>query len=106
MNGKIWKAYLNPSSPRYLEWRKIFQQDEIPLINNVAYQAKLGDQRDTIFLLNWFKIVGEESDNLIAYFANKHGLTHTEIEKQFDADGHVPIRTSDVIVAYDLRMFI
>jgi len=27
---ELWRAVLNPSSPRYLEWRKVFDTDEVP----------------------------------------------------------------------------
>ena len=106
MSHQLWNATLNPSSPRYIEWRKIFERDEIPLISPVAFAAVLGNERDTVHLLNWHDIVGEESDRLLAYFAQKYKRPVDQIEKEFDDTGHIPIRASDVVIHYSLRAFI
>jgi len=106
MNQKLWRAQLNPKSPRYLEWRKIFESDEIPLVTPSAFDAQLGNETDSIHLLDWFEIVSETSDRMLEYFAAKFGTTIEEVEKEFDETGHIPIRASDVIVSYDVRAFI
>lgn len=106
MNQTIWNARLNPSSPRYLEWRKIFDEDEIPLVSSIPFQAKLGEETDTIFLLDWFQIVGEESDRMLDFFAQKFSASRDEVEKTFDQAAHIPIRSSDVIISYSVKVFI
>lgn len=105
-DNRLWHATLNPSSPRYRDWRKIFESDEIPLINSVAHKARLGDEEDTVYLLNWFEIIGDESTRMLQFFADKFKCTEDEVEKQFDHDGHIPIRTSDVTIIYKLAAFL
>jgi hypothetical protein len=106
VNHQLWKAVLNPSSPRYIEWRKIFESDEIPLISPVSFVAILGNERDTVHLINWHDVVGDESDRMVIYFAEKYKMSHAQVEKEFDNTGHVPIRASDVIISYSMRAFI
>jgi hypothetical protein len=106
MQGVTWKARLNPSSPRYREWRKIFNGDEIQLINNIAYEASLNGQRDTIFLINWFEVMGTEADRMVAYFAEKNNESIEKTEKDLDHDGSVAIRAIDVLITYDSKAFI
>ena len=103
---QLWKATLNPSSPRYLEWRKIFESDDIPLINPLVFEAILGNERDKSHLLDWHNIIGDESDRLLDYFAKKYKVRTEELEKEFDNTGHIPIRASDVIISYSVRAFI
>jgi hypothetical protein len=106
MNNQLWKATLNPSSPRYREWRKIFDTDDIQLISPLTFTAKLGTQTDYIHLLDWHNIIGEESDRMLQYFSQKFSVPIDQIEKEFDETGHVPIRASDVIISYSVRAFI
>lgn len=106
MNHQMWKATLNPSSPRYLEWRKIFESDDVPLISPLTFSAKLGTQSDFVHLLDWHNIVGDESDRLLKYFSDKFHVPEDDLLREFDSTGHIPIRQSDVIISYSLRAFI
>jgi hypothetical protein len=103
---QLWKATLNSSSPRYREWRKIFNSDDIPLIGPGTFSAKLGTETDFVHLLDWHQIVGEESDRMLEYFSKKFKTPIDQVEKEFDETGHVPIRASDVVVSYSLRAFL
>ena len=107
MSTRLWKAVLNPSSPRYPEWKKIFKEsDDIPLVAPCSFEASLGGETDKVYLLDWSNIADEESDLLLNYFAVKFSDTVDAVQKWIDADGHFPIRESDVTIVYELRAFI
>lgn len=103
---ELWRASLNPSSPRYVEWRKIFDTDEIPITSPFPIKAKLGEEEDMIHAIDWRMLDGLTSERLIEYIANKFAVTPAEVEKQIDEDAHFPIRASDVIISMSPRAFI
>lgn len=103
---QLWHASLNPSSPRYLDWRKIFSSDEIPILSPFPVKATLGEEQEMVYALDWQAMDGDTSIRLIAFIANKFSVTTHEVERQIEDDGVFPIRQSDVIVSYSMKSFI
>ncbi len=103
---ELWRASLNPSSPRYLEWRKIFDSDHIPVVSPFPIKATLGEETDMIYAVAWNELDGPTSDRLIDYMAKKFNTTALAVAEQIEADMHFPIRASDVIVSMSPRAFI
>ena len=108
MRTELWNAKLNPSSPRYLDWRRIFDTDDIPLTSPFPFKTKLGDLPDLemVYLLNWLEIDEPASDRLIDFVAVKFNVPHVEVEDQLNMDGVFPIRQADVLVSFSLRAFL
>jgi hypothetical protein len=107
MNTEYWRASLNPSSPRYIEWRNIFSSDDIPLVSPFPMKAKLGpEDPQFIYLLNWHEIVGDESDRLIAFVVERFKVSPLEAASRIEQDGVFPIRQADVIVSFSPRAFL
>ena len=103
---ELWRAVLNPSSSRYLEWRKIFDTDTVPLQSPFPIKAKINGVTEMVHVLDWDAIDGPTSDRLYAYIAEKFGVTELDVAKQVEEDAAFPIRAADVIVTMSPRSFI
>lgn len=107
MTEQWFQARLNPSSPRYLIWRKIFNQDEIPILSPTPVKGKLdGQDPEFIYLLDWNNIVGEESDRLINFVAEKYSITVLAAAEALEKHGFFPIRRDDCLISATLPHFI
>jgi hypothetical protein len=103
---ELWRAVLNPSSPRYLEWRKVFDTDEVPLLSPFPIKANLNNELTMIHAIDWNLLDGETSNRLVAYIAQKFGVTEEVVQKQIEDDAHFPIRAADVLVTMSPKSFI
>lgn len=103
---RLWSATLNPSSPRYLDWRKVFTSDSVPVLSPFPVKAILGNEEGLVYALDWDAMDGDTSERLIDFIAKKFNTTKKEVERQINDDGVFPIRESDVIVSYSLKSFI
>jgi hypothetical protein len=103
---ELWQAILNPSSPRYLEWRKVFDTDEVPLLSPFPIKANLNNELTMIHAIDWNLLDGETSNRLVAYIAQKFGVTEEAVQKQIGDDAHFPIRAADVLVTMSPKSFI
>ena len=103
---ELWRAVLNPSSPRYLEWRKVFDTDEVPLLSPFPIKANLNNELTMIHAIDWNLLDGETSNRLVAYIAQKFGVTEEAVQKQIEDDAHFPIRAADVLVTMSPKSFI
>lgn len=101
----LWEATLNKSSPRYAEWLKILDDDAVPLDSPYQLKASLGGESAEIYMLSIHQFTADQRLRLIHWVADKSGLNPDEISAEIRSRGF-PIRTSDVIVAFDLRAFI
>jgi len=103
---KLWEALLNQASPRYLDWRVILDGDDVPLKSPIPRQAQLeGDGNDEVYILDLDRLTGEQFERLVFLVARKFNAPHAQVWQAIKAEGF-PIRSSDVIVAFDLRAFI
>lgn len=102
---ELWRASLNPSSPRYIEWRKIFASDDIPIVSPFPIKAKLGEETDMIYAICWDELDGPTADRLVDYMAEKFNASPITVAEQIESDSHFPIRASDVIIAFSPRAF-
>jgi hypothetical protein len=104
---QFWRAHLNPSSPRYPQWRKIFDSDEVPLASPFPIRAKLGPEDfQPIYCLDWNQIVGTPSDKLIAFVVERFNVTPRQAAAQLEDDGVFPIRAADVLISFSPRAFL
>jgi hypothetical protein len=106
MSNDLWHATLNPSSPRYLSWRKIFPSDDIPIRSPIPVKAKLDGDPEEIYLLDWIEMGDYESEKLIAFVVEKFQTTRAIAVAQLDSDEFFPIRKADVLVSFSMRAFL
>lgn len=107
MSDNYFQARLNPSSPRYLIWRKIFNQDEIPVRSPIPVKGKLdGQDAEYVYLLDWNEIEGAEASNLINFVMEKYGVTYVAASDALDSHGFFPIRREDCIVSATFPHFL
>lgn len=104
--GRLWWARLSTTSPRYADWRKILDSEEVPLLSPGSHSAKLGEETTEVYLLDWQSLDGEASERLLEFLANKFGVETKVIEADLDRDGHFPIRAEDVTISFDVRAFL
>jgi hypothetical protein len=102
----LWRATLNPHSPRYQEWRGILGDEKVPLVTPMAITAVLGQEKDEVYLLDWQNLDCEASERLLDFVCKRFGANPEEVALQLDKDGHFPIRTSDVIISFSESAFI
>jgi hypothetical protein len=102
----FWRASLNPSSPRYLEWRKIFDSDDIEITSPFPINATLGNERDKIHAIDINALDQDTYDRLIAYMAAKFKTPKELMDQAVQKDSHFPIRASDVVISFSPRAFI
>jgi len=106
MSDELYTAALNPSSPRYIEWRRIFPDDRIELLGVTPIKATLGEESEFVYLLDLQAMEGDVYDRLVHYIARKFNVDDAEVVAEFEDKNHFPIRTSDVIVIFSQRAFI
>lgn len=103
---KLWDAHLFPQSPRYAEWERILGTNEVPLRSSMPFRATLGEDSDSVYLLDTEKLSPEQRSRLIQHVAKKFGAEQAEVAAQLDQDRHFPIREADVVVAFSMRAFL
>jgi len=102
-----FQGKLNPSSPRYLIWRKIFNQDEIPIMSPIPVKGKLdGQDAEYIYLIDWNRVEGEEADNLMKFVAEKYSVTKDVAYKELERHGFFPIRRDDCLISATLPHYL
>ncbi len=103
----LFNAILDPTSPRYKDWREIFDGEEVPLESPEVYEAKFGTQPGTtrIYKLGISRLTLEQRERLLKWIVEKFSADREAASKQIDAEGF-PIREVDVVVSFDMRAFI
>jgi hypothetical protein len=104
--NKLWDAHLFPQSPRYAEWYHVLDTNEVPLLRPMPIRATLGEQSESVYLVDLKRLSPEQRSRLIRHVAHRFGAPEAEVAEQLDRDGHFPIREADVTVAFSLRAFL
>jgi len=103
---ELFKAILNPQSPRYDDWLRVLGQDSVPLKSPQTHLANLGDEADVeVYSLDIEKLSEGQSDRLATWIAEKFGVA-PKIARDAIASLGFPVRAVDVHVSYDLRAFV
>jgi len=107
MTDEWFQGKLNPSSPRYLIWRRIFNQDEIPLMSPIPVKGKLdGQDAEYIYLIDWNRVEGDEAANLIKFVMEKYGTTELAAAEALNQHGFFPIRREDCLISATLPHYL
>lgn len=107
MSDQWFQAKLNPDSPRYLIWRKIFNQDEIPIRSPIPVKGRLdGQEAEYIYLIDWTQVRGEEARNLVQFVMEKYDVTKAVAVDSLQQHGFFPIRRDDCIISATLPHFL
>lgn len=106
MARELWWASLNQQSPRYRDWYGILEDDRVPLLSPWSASARLGEETCDVYALDWQNLDEGQSERLLDFLAKKFVANKEEIVKDFDRDGFMPIRATDVTVFYDMRAFL
>lgn len=103
----LWTAHLNPHSPRYADWKKIFvDSDDLKISSPLPVGATLGEEKTRIYAIRIGDLDPATLARLVSFMAARFGTTEEIVAKQIEADAHFPIREEDVIVAFSSRAFI
>ncbi len=102
MKTRMWSATLDPTSPRYADWRKILGDfDNVPLVDANRRQAEpIGEH----YLVDVDALTPDQKARLIAWVAEKFEATPAAVEAEIIQRGF-PIRAGDVIVSFSMRGF-
>ena len=95
-----------------VEFRHIFKDGYIPVKEFTPSYAKLEghpEKSTLVFLIDWKRLSMEQQTLAIDYLSKKFQFPKaqpSEIRRQLEADGYLPIQHKYVIESYDLRHFI
>lgn len=95
------------SSPRYEEWHKIFEDDEVPIEPRRPYPATFGNEPGSIMVYDLAipELRPVSRERLVDFCVKKFGDSRTEVYREIDSKGF-PIREEDVTIPRSLRAFI
>lgn len=103
---ELYKAILNPQSPRYDDWVRILGQDAVPLKSPRSYVADLGEEADVeVYALDVEALSVGQCARLVDWIAEKFGVAPQLAVQAINGLGF-PVRAADVIVSFDLRAFV
>ena len=93
------------------EFGHIFKDGYIPVKQWTPIYANLEGHPDReeqlVFLVDWTRLSEEQQTLVLEYLSEKFPADRpSEIHRQFEADGYLPIQHKWVIESYDLRHFI
>lgn len=104
--NRLWWAHLFRGSPRYCEWHLVLASDDVPLVSCCEQRATLDKPDVPVYLVDVKQLSEDQRRRLARVVAVKFGAREDEVRGEFEANGHFPIRSEDVIVAFSLRAFI
>ena len=89
----------------------IFKDAYVPVKQWTPIYANLQGHPDgeeqLVFLVDWTRLSEEQQSLILDYLSEKFPSDRpSEIHRQFEADGYLPIQHKWVIESYDLRHFI
>lgn len=101
-----WDCHLLTSSPRYEKWREILGSDEAPIKSPALRMADFGDEEKDVevYELELSKLSADQRSRLIDFIVERFGEKRETVERELDSVGF-PIRSADVVVAFDHRFF-
>lgn len=103
----LWTAHLDPHSPRYADWKKIFlDSDEVKISSPLPFKATLGAEQTRVYAIRIGDMNAETLARLMTSIAERFGVSEEAVKQQIETDAHFPIREEDVIVAFSSRAFI
>ena len=94
-----------------VELGHIFKDGYVPVKQWTPIYANLQGHPDgeeqLVFLVEWTRLSEEQQSLVLDYLSEKFPSARpSEIHRQFEADGYLPIQHKWVIESYDLRHFI
>jgi len=111
--NKMWSCILNPMSPRYQIWLKIFGGDhDIPLKSidsfslnmppDPAHELQL--KSCEAYALGIDQMSNEQKERLIVWVIENYKVDRSNVEQELKTKGF-PIRSEDIIISFSLRGF-
>jgi hypothetical protein len=108
MTARLWWANLDHSSPRYAEWYRILETDDVPLLSPMPVAATLGQlgpcEVCQVYLLDFSRLSQAQTERLVASVAKKFDVTEELVASQIICQGF-PVRAIDVVIGYNMRAF-
>ncbi len=98
-------AHISTKSPRYEDWKAVFDDDSVPIKSPVPVMATIdGIGEQSVYLLDLSRLKVAQFDRLVAHIAKKSGLPEDDVRANIVDDGMLPILADDLSVSFDARL--